>query len=97
METFYIDIAIVYIAVLAVMSIVAFFAYLIDKSKAKRGKWRIKESVLLGLGFFGGAIGALMAMNLFRHKTKHWYFWAVNIIALLLHIAIAIVICVKFI
>ena len=87
----------IYLVVVAIMSILAFFAYFIDKRKAKRGAWRISESFLFGLGFFGGAMGALIAMNLFRHKTKHWYFWAGNIFFLLLHIALAIVICIKFI
>lgn len=88
-------ILLIYFAVLAVMSLIAFFTYLSDKSRAKRGKWRIRESVLLGLGFLGGATGALIAMNLFRHKTKHWYFWAVNILSLLLHIAAAVIIYIK--
>lgn len=82
----------IYLGVIVLMSLVAFFAYWSDKRKAKNGKWRTKESVLLGLGALGGAIGAIAAMNCFRHKTKHWYFWAVNIIALIAHIALAIVI-----
>ena len=73
---------VIYLAAIGVMSVVAFFTYLADKRKAQRGKWRIKESVLLALGLFGGAIGALLSMNIFRHKTKHWYFWAVNILGL---------------
>ena len=72
----------IYLAVIAAISIVAFFAYMADKRKAKKGKWRTQESVLLGLGFFGGAVGALLGMVCFRHKTKHWYFWAVNILGL---------------
>ncbi len=69
-----------------VMSVVAFIMYGADKGKARRGKWRIRESTLLGTGLIGGAAGALIAMNFFRHKTKHWYFWIVNIIGLALHI-----------
>lgn len=84
---------VMYLAVIASMSIIAFFTYMADKQKAKKGMWRIKESVLLGLGMFGGAVGALLAMNLFRHKTKHWYFWAVNVFALLVHIVFAGVLC----
>ena len=87
----------IYIAVVAAMSLIAFFAYWADKRKAKKGKWRTKESVLLGLGFLGGAVGALLAMNIFRHKTKHWYFWAVNIISLLLQIAAAVIIYIKLV
>lgn len=78
------------------ISIIAFFTYMSDKSRARKGEWRIKESVLLGMGIIGGAVGALLAMKCFRHKTKHWYFWAVNIIALLLHIAVAVFVCLYF-
>ena len=67
-----------YLIYLAVMSVIAFILYFADKKKARNGKWRIKEATLLGIGFFGGAVGALAAMKLFRHKTKHWYFTAIN-------------------
>ena len=72
----------------ALMSIVAFFLYGIDKRKAKKKRWRTPESVLLGVGLFGGAGGALVGMHFFRHKTKHWYFWAVNFLALAIHAAL---------
>ena len=65
---------IIVMAAIAFMSIVSFILYGVDKSKAKREKWRIPEAVLLGWGFFGGAVGALCGMKVFRHKTKHWYF-----------------------
>ena len=67
----------------AAVSLLAFFAYAADKRKAKRRRFRMSEATLLGLGFFGGAIGALAAMNLFRHKTRKWYFWAVNFLGLI--------------
>ena len=72
----------------AAFSIAAFFAYGVDKNRARRGKWRTPEAVLLGFGFFGGAAGALLGMSLFHHKTRHWYFWAVNIAGLLLQAAL---------
>lgn len=72
----------VFIAVLVVGSIVAFAMYGIDKSKAKRGAWRISEKALLLAGFLCGSVGALAAMQLFRHKTKHYYFYFVNILGL---------------
>ena len=78
-----------FLAFLAVMSLIALVLYKADKEKAKKGKWRIKEATLLGFGFLGGAVGALAAMKLFRHKTKHWYFWAVNILGLLWQAALA--------
>ena len=73
---------------MVIMSLISFVLYAMDKSKAKRGLWRIPEAVLLGWGFFGGAIGALVAMKMLRHKTKHWYFWAVNILGLVIHVGI---------
>ena len=81
---------------MTLVSLVAFFAYGLDKRKAKRGSWRTKESVLLGLGFFGGAIGALAGMKVYHHKTKHWYFWAVNVLGLAWQIAALIYLFLNF-
>ena len=78
------------LAAFAVMSLVALFLYAADKRRAKRKRWRIAESVLLSVGFFGGAVGALLGMRLFRHKTKHWYFWVVNFLGLAWQIALPI-------
>lgn len=73
----------------SVLSILTLLLYGIDKWRAKRRLWRIRESTLLGLGFLGGAVGALLGMELFRHKTKHWYFWAANLFGLLWQAALA--------
>lgn len=54
---------------LAAVNLLAFFLYGIDKWKAAHRKWRVREAALLGCAFAGGALGALMAMYLFRHKT----------------------------
>lgn len=81
-----------YLVLILIMSIISFFFYRLDKRKAEKGRWRISESILLGLGVLGGALGALVGMKVFRHKTKHWYFWAINLVSLLLHIAIPIVV-----
>ena len=78
------------IIIFAAMSLVAFVLYGADKRKAKRGQWRIPEKVLLLWSFLGGAIGGSAAMLLFRHKTKHWYFVAVNAIGVLWQIALII-------
>ena len=81
-----------YAAFIVIMSLIAVGLYISDKKKAQRGKWRIPEAVLLGFGFFGGAMGALIAMKNIRHKTKHWYFWAVNFLGLAWQIAAPILI-----
>lgn len=68
--------------IFAVMSLITFILYGIDKLKAQSGGWRISEKILLGFSILGGAIGGFGAMAVFRHKTRHWYFYAVNIIGL---------------
>ena len=53
------------------INIVTFLVYGIDKWKAKQGSWRISEATLLMLAVIGGTIGALLGMQVWRHKTKH--------------------------
>lgn len=69
------EILIIYIAA---MSVLTFILYGIDKRRAIKGTWRISEKTLLGLGVIGGALGGLIGMKVFRHKTRHWYFWGIN-------------------
>ncbi len=52
-------------------NVIAFLMYGLDKWKAKKDKWRVPEKTLLLLAAIGGSIGALVAMQVFRHKTKH--------------------------
>ena len=85
----------IFLIVFAVISVVNFFMYGIDKRKAKKGKWRISEKVLLLTSFFGGAVGGFTAMQLFRHKTQHWYFNVVNIMGLLWQIGLVIFLFIK--
>ena len=44
------------------------------KWKAKQGSWRISEASLLMLAVIGGTIGALLGMQVWRHKTMHLKF-----------------------
>ena len=76
-----------FVAVLIVGSLISFVLYGADKSKAKRHAWRIPEKVLLLWGFLCGSVGALAAMQLFRHKTRHSYFYLVNLLGLAWQIA----------
>lgn len=85
----------IFLIVFAVISVVNFFMYGIDKRKAKKGKWRISEKALLLTSFFGGAVGGFTAKQLFRHKTKHWYFNVVNIMGLLWQIGLVIFLFIK--
>lgn len=45
-----------------------------DKRKAVKDAWRIPEAVLMGSAVIGGSLGAILGMELFRHKTKHLKF-----------------------
>lgn len=82
------DIIKVYLAFLVLMSFVSFFLYGLDKRRAKRGKWRIKESTLMAVGLLGGAAGSLLGMKMFRHKTRHTYFYVANTLFLVSHIVL---------
>ena len=80
---------------LAVINLVTFAMYGIDKAKAKRGAWRVPEKTLFLLPLLGGSLGALLGMRVFHHKTKHWYFvWGIPLI-LLAQIALAVWLYVK--
>lgn len=59
---------------IAVMSVIAFAAFGLDKYKAKTDKWRTPEKTLFILAILGGGIGAFLGMRVFRHKTKHTQF-----------------------
>ena len=78
--------------VLGALSIFTFLLYGIDKLKAKLGAWRITEKVLLGFAVLGGGLGAILGMNLFRHKTKHWYFWVVGIFGIIVQVALIVLV-----
>ena len=56
---------------LLIINAIAFLLMLIDKQKARKKKWRIKEATLMGVAALGGSIGALAGMYTFRHKTLH--------------------------
>ena len=56
---------------LVIINVVTFFMYGIDKLKAKKSKWRIRETALLGLAVLGGSIGAWLGMKVWHHKTLH--------------------------
>ena len=53
-----------------VLSVVAVIGYAADKSAALTGRRRSSEQSLLLLGLAGGWPGAVVAQQLFRHKTR---------------------------
>ena len=61
-------------AALIIWNAATFILYGADKRKAKKDKWRTKESTLILCAFLMGGIGAFLGMKVFRHKTKHLKF-----------------------
>lgn len=59
---------------LFIINIIAFIIVYIDKQKAKKKQWRIKESTIILISIIGGSIGTYLSMYSFRHKTKHLKF-----------------------
>lgn len=78
-----------------IMNVAAYIYYSRDKGLARVARRRVPEKVLLSLGFLGGAAGSLLAMQIVRHKTKHWYFWAVNIAGLIWQLIVGILLVIK--
>ncbi len=76
------------LAIFALWNLVVFAMYGADKSKAKRGKWRIPEKTLLLSAFLGGGIGAFLGMRILRHKTKHLQFQILVPIFMLISVAL---------
>lgn len=73
---------------LIIINALGYLLMLIDKQKARKRKWRIPESTLLGVAMIGGSFGTLLGMYTFRHKTLHAKFvWGVPSI-LIAHILI---------
>ena len=68
-----------------------------ERSGAREGvgrsfqKRRAPKQNLRGacFSFFGGAVGGVLGMLVFRHKTRHWYFWAVNLFGIAWQAALA--------
>lgn len=55
---------------IAFTNLLAFVGMGVDKYNAKHRHFRIEEHTLLCLAVLGGAIGILLGMLIFRHKTK---------------------------
>lgn len=64
-----------------IVSLLAFLLYWSDKRKARTDSWRTPENVLHAVELAGGWPGALVAQQVFRHKTRkvsyQVLFWAI--------------------
>lgn len=80
---------------LLVINIISFITYMLDKLFAIKKKSRIKIATLLFIAFIGGSLGALLAMDLFKHKTNKDYFSVGVPLILLMHLIVLL--CIIFI
>ena len=77
----------VFVVYLAAINLITFCVYGADKRRAKiQGARRVPEffgnslvqvvpeKTLFALALLLGSAGALFAMRVFHHKTRHWYF-----------------------
>lgn len=75
---------------LITMNVLGFLFMGLDKWKAKNRAWRIPEATLLLIAALGGAVGSMIGMHLFHHKTRHWYFLYGIPVMLVIHILLGL-------
>lgn len=78
------------IAYLAVLNLLTWLTFAFDKSQSLGGRRRISEKTLLLLTLVGGTIGALVGMNMFRHKTKKISFQLPFFVIILLQVLLIV-------
>ena len=54
---------------LVLINLITFIFFAVDKWKAKKNRFRIKEAVLFLLCFLGGTIGGIIGVHALHHKT----------------------------
>ena len=74
-------ISLIPLAAYGIVSVLAFLLYWSDNNKARTDRWRTTENVLHAVELAGGWPGALVAQQVFRHKTRkisyQVLFWAI--------------------
>jgi uncharacterized membrane protein YsdA (DUF1294 family) len=82
-------IALVYL----IASVVTFVVYALDKSAARRGRWRVEEGTLHALALAGGWPGALLAQQFLRHKSAKTEFLRMFWVTMLANAVGFVVLC----
>lgn len=76
------------IAAFLAINLLTIFHFRLDKTYAIEGRRRVPERDLLTLALVGGSPGALLARQLFRHKTRKEPFstqlWAIVFIQVMM-------------
>ena len=77
---------------LIMMNITGFAMMGIDKRKAIKHLWRVRESTLFLIALIGGSVGCILGMRVLHHKTKHLYFVYGMPLILILQILLSVLI-----
>lgn len=75
------------VAFYAVISVIAYITYAIDKKAAIKNRRRVSEKSLHLLGVVGGWPGALLAQQRLRHKTQKTTFQLIFWLTVALNLA----------
>ena len=75
---------------LVAVNLLSCIVCMVDKYRAIKGKWRIKEHTLFTLCFVGGSVGMYLTMRIIRHKTLHKRFMIGVPLIILLQIALVL-------
>ncbi len=81
------------IAYLLIVNALGFALMLVDKRKARRGRWRVPEATLMTVAALGGSLGSLLGMYAVRHKTRHPKFTFGIPVLLALQIVLGLFLC----
>lgn len=76
-----------------VASVISFILYFVDKNAARNCRQRIPESTLHLFALVGGWPGALIAQQVFRHKTRKTSFRIVFWLTVLLNVGGTLWLC----
>ena len=72
----------------AVLTVITYALFAIDKNRAIHRKRRIQELTLFVFALLGGAFGGTLAMIIYHHKTRKPYFSVTLPILTLIHAAL---------
>ncbi len=90
------NMTLLFIICLVILNLLGFAQFGVDKAKAQKGQWRIPEQHLFATALFGGSLGCILGMYVFRHKTKHKSFTIGMPAILVLQILVAVVLLYLF-
>ncbi len=61
----------IFIIYFVVINIIGFLAMWWDKRMARKNRWRVSEQTLMSIAICFGAMGIMLGMRSFNHKTRH--------------------------